>query len=202
MRTSVKPKELLAHLFGEYRKGNRAAIGQLVECFYPELRQLAAMRMRHERAGHTWQPTILVHELYLELARAKPSSDFAAKDEEAAFFGLAGYLMNRLLIHHARPLAKRVDTVPTDEIDLKRSENTVHEIDEALERLAAIHPELSLIVEMKVFEGLSEDEIAEKLGHSRRTIARRWSFARRWLEEEYVVKSNTGFHPSKAEAGA
>jgi len=201
MRTSVRPKELLAHLFREYRKGDRAAIGQLVECFYPELRHLAAMRMRNERAGHTWQPTILVHELYLELARAKPPSDLAAKDEEAAFFGLAGYLMNRLLIHHARPLAKRVDTVSTEDINLKRSENTVHEINEALERLAAIHPELRSIVEMKVFEGLSEDEIAEKLGHSRRTIARRWSFARCWLEQEYVAKSNAGLHVSAAEAG-
>src|SRR5262249_25971123 len=99
MSTGSKPKELLAQLFREYRNGNPTAIGQLVECFYPELRRLAAIRMRHERAGHTWQSTILIHELYLELVRAKPPSDVAAKDEEAAFFGLAGHVMNRLLIH-------------------------------------------------------------------------------------------------------
>jgi ECF sigma factor len=52
MSLGSKPKELLAHLFREYHKGNRTAIGKLVECFYPELRHLAAMRMRNERAGH------------------------------------------------------------------------------------------------------------------------------------------------------
>lgn len=183
---NVAQNDALALLFHEYRQGNRDAIGKLVECFYPELRRLAAARMQRERAGHSWQPTVLIHELYLELSRSTPPSGFVANDERAAFFGLAGYLMNRLLIHHARPLARQAQKVDLDTADLKRSENTLREIDDALGQLAAIHPELRAVVELKVFEGLGEDEIAARLGVSRRTVARRWNFARHWLEREYA----------------
>src|SRR5271154_5520740 len=96
-----------------FRSGDHEAAGQLVELFYPELRRIAAARMRRERSDHTLQPTAMVHQLYLELVKVKalrPASSDGA-DEKAAFLGLAAYLMKRLLIHHARPLSKRAEKV-------------------------------------------------------------------------------------------
>src|ERR1041384_551106 len=93
-------------LMAEFRSGNPEAAGKLVDLFYPELRRLASSRMLGERANHTWQPTVLVHELYMELTRVKslPPGSAQDQDEKHAFFALAAFLMKRLLIHHSRPL--------------------------------------------------------------------------------------------------
>src|SRR3954447_6006598 len=94
-----------------FRRGDRGAAGRLVELFYPELRRIAAARMRGERPDHTLQPTAVVHQLYLELVKVKalrPAGSGGAA-EKAAFLGLAAYLMKQLLIHHARPLSKRAE---------------------------------------------------------------------------------------------
>jgi hypothetical protein len=61
----------IARLMSDFRKGDKAAANQLVEVLYPELRRLAASRMRGERAEHSWQPTLLVNELYLALVKVK-----------------------------------------------------------------------------------------------------------------------------------
>src|SRR6516164_8549334 len=101
----------VARLMARFRKGDHEAAGQLVELFYPELRRIAALRMRAERPDHTLQPTAVVHQLYLELVKIKaprPAGSDGA-DEKAAFLGLAAYLMKQLLIHHARPLSKRAE---------------------------------------------------------------------------------------------
>src|SRR3954447_10426107 len=92
-----------------FRKGDRDAAGRLVELFYPELRRIAAARMRAERPDHTLQPTAVVHQLYLELVKVKALRPAGSdgEDEKAAFLGLSALLMKRLLIHHARPLSKR-----------------------------------------------------------------------------------------------
>src|SRR4029450_12770753 len=96
-------------LMASFRNGNHEAAARLVELFYPELRRIAAARMRAERPDHTLPPTAVVHQLYLELIKIKalrPASSGGA-DEKAAFLGLAAYLMKQLLIHHARPLSRR-----------------------------------------------------------------------------------------------
>jgi DNA-directed RNA polymerase specialized sigma24 family protein len=86
------------------RQGDQDARRELVDLFYPELRRLAATKMKDERSAHTWQPTELVHELYLELIKTRGLNPRDYGDSErAAFFGLAGQMMRRLLIHHARP---------------------------------------------------------------------------------------------------
>src|SRR5262245_29665460 len=106
---AIESPDAAIELMAELRSGSPSAAGRLIELFYPELRRLAVARMRGEGFAHTWQPTVLVNELYLELTRIKslprgPESSEAGRD---AFFGLAAFLMRRLLAHHARPLRKR-----------------------------------------------------------------------------------------------
>jgi RNA polymerase sigma-70 factor (ECF subfamily) len=179
--------DLTTRLMTEFRRGNPEAAGKLVDLFYPELRRLASSRMLCERANHTWQPTVLVHELYLELTRIKalPPDSAANQDERNAFFGLAAFLMKRLLVHHSRPLPKRITkTEVTEALGLAVSgEESLAEIENLLNRLHAIDPKLRQVVEMKAFEGLSREEIAARLGCSVRTVARHWDFAQQWLQQ-------------------
>src|SRR5689334_23385757 len=96
--------DAVSRLMARFRQGDQEAAGLLVELFYPELRRIAAARMRAERPDHTLQPTAVVHQLYLELIKVKalrPATSDGEPNEKAAFLGLAAYLMKQLLIHHA-----------------------------------------------------------------------------------------------------
>lgn len=172
-----------------FRQGDQDAARQLVEMFYPQLRRIAATRMKGERADHSWRPTELVNELYLEMIKIKAlkggeSSD--SVDERTAFFGLAGHLMRRLLIHHARPLRFKAVKVEVDErMQSDEGMESVTRIEVALSRLEVIRPRLRAVVEMRVFEGLTGDEIAERLHCARATVTREWEFARHWLQKEF-----------------
>jgi DNA-directed RNA polymerase specialized sigma24 family protein len=106
--SSPDPDNIVGDLIAQVRQGNNRAAGALMEALYPELRRLAARKMKSERADHTWQPTALVHELYLELLKSKSLVGNGDPRQRAAFFGLAGHMMMRLLIHHSRPLHRRV----------------------------------------------------------------------------------------------
>ena len=103
------------------------------------------------------------------------------------FLGLAAYLMKRLLIHHARPLSKRAEKAELPDLLGPHSptEHSLLEIDDALNRLAAINPALRQVVELRVFEGLTREEVAREMGCTA-TVARHWSFARNWLEEAFA----------------
>ena len=99
---------------------------------------------------------------------------------------LAAFLMKRLLIHHARPLSKRAEKAELPDLPGPHSEDSLLEIDDVLSRLAAINPALRQVVELRVFEGLTREEIARKMGCGTATVARHWSFARNWLEEAFA----------------
>ncbi len=151
---------------------------------------MAAARMKSERTEHTWQPTVLISELYLELVKVRSLAGGSGVDEleKAAFLGFAGHIMKRLLMHHARPLYRHVEKVEFAE----QSESAVlgmqslGDVEEALSRLAAIDPKFRTVVEMRVFEGLSRDEVALRLGCSPRTVTTCWNFAKRWLQNEWA----------------
>jgi RNA polymerase sigma factor (TIGR02999 family) len=181
----------IAVLMRRFRQGEHDAAGELVEMFYPQLRQLAASRMRRESGPqpHTWQPTVLVNELYLELIKIRALRAADSEDERSereAFLRLASHLMKRLLIHHARPLAKQAQSEKFDEaaFPAEAGEIGLLEIEGVLEKLGRIDPLLRSVVELRVFEGLTGDETADRLGCSARTEARHWNFARNWLAAE------------------
>src|SRR5260370_26386855 len=103
----------MSQLMRAFRQGDREAGGALADLFYPELRRLAASKMRGERAEHTWQPTALAHELYLEMVKVRSlgtPSDSSA-EERAALLGIAGHMMQRLLIHPSRHLFRTAPPV-------------------------------------------------------------------------------------------
>ena len=185
----------IAELMAEFRKGDHTAAGKLIELLYPELRRLAASKMKGERAEHTWQPTVLVNELYLALVRtnALGSTGCGDDEEQSAFLRLAGHIMKHLLIDHARPLYRRaakVDLKEAPAFDDSDAES-LHFVEDTLSRLAAVDPKLRTVIELRVFEGLTGNEIAGRLGCSPRTAASYWAFAKNWLEKELAQKGQT-----------
>jgi RNA polymerase sigma factor (TIGR02999 family) len=187
--SSVVNSITVSRLMARFREGDSGAAGQLVELFYPELRRLAGAHIGKESPGHSWEATVLVNELYLELVkiRALPADSSRGTSERSAFFGLAAHLMKRLLIQHSRPLAKQaVRAQLPDFADLQATGlETLAEIDDALCRLAAINPKLRAVVEAKVFEGLTNQQTAAHMDCGTATVERHWGFARRWLAQEF-----------------
>ncbi len=184
----------LGSLLKQFHAGRKSAADELFSRLYPELRRLAARHMRREGKDHSWQPTALVNELYLELLRNKALDQGYDDSQRAAFLGLAGFLMNRLLVLHSRPLRHRVQQVDLSAVDLSLPQKAptpenLQVVESLLDNLAGVDPKIRSVVEMRVFEGKTHEEIAEQLGCSVRTVGGCWSFARRWLEKELAGAS-------------
>src|SRR5436853_2186852 len=109
--------ETVAHLMRDLRHESDTAKKELVKVLYPELRRVAAYKMKRERLNHTLQPTAIVNELYLELLKIRglPEREYVDEDEKAAFLRLAGKVMDRLLINHSRRLSSRVERIDEDD---------------------------------------------------------------------------------------
>lgn len=178
----------IASLMAAFREGDGDAAARLMDLFYPELKRLAAGQLRGERQGHSWQPTLLVNELYLELTKIKAlrPSEAEHPNDKAAFLALAGQIMKRLLIHHARLLSYKAQKVPVWEDLLAESDNSLIEVEQLLSRLEAIKPVIRTVVELKVFEGRTAEEIAQQLGCATVTVNRYWQFARHWMKTEWI----------------
>jgi RNA polymerase sigma-70 factor (ECF subfamily) len=181
-------KDTLGALLDDFQIGRKDAVDALFTALYPELRRMAALYMRREGKTHSWQPTLLVNELYLELIKNKALDQGYDDSRRAAFFGLAGFLMKRLLILHSRPLRNQVQTVEVTAIELTLQSpvtpDSLLAVETLLDRLSAIDARIRSVVELRVFEGKTHEEIAAELGCSVRTVGGCWSFARRWLEQE------------------
>jgi len=180
--TSLITQRLIA-----WNNGDVAALEELMQGVYNELRRLANHYLRSERSDHTLQPTALVHEAYLRLAGQR----HVRWQNRAHFFGVAAQMMRRVLVDHARAnrRAKRggaAQRISFDEATyLHRSQDAqLVALDEALTRLKAIDSRKSDVVELRYFGGLSVDETAEVLGVSPHTILRDWNMAKAWLYQE------------------
>ncbi len=172
-------------ILAEVKKGQPGASDALINDVYNELRRRAAARMRRERPSNTFQPTDLVHEVYLRLGDLDSIAD--RKD----FFIIASNLMRQILIDRARSkkAGKRggdVVKITLDEGQVTSGETADELLDlhEALERLAAIAPLQAEIVQLRYFGGLSVEEIADVCGIADRTVDRDWRAARAWLLSE------------------
>jgi RNA polymerase sigma-70 factor, ECF subfamily len=168
-------------------EGDRTAEEALIPRVYVELHRMAMARLRTERPGHTLQATALVHEAYLRMCRA---NDIQWQDR-AHFFRIAARLMRRILVDYARQhgAQKRNDGAPLQPLDeaiavAAGQISTAVEIDDVLEKLAALSPRQAQVVEMRFYAGLTEEEIAVALGIHVRTIRRDWLMARAWLHEQ------------------
>jgi len=165
-------------------RGQGHAADELLPLVYEELRRLAVARMAHEAAGQTLQPTALVHEAWLRLVADGEKS----WQNRAHFFGAAAEAMRRILIENARRKSrlKRGGGLARLDIDsVELAETTADDkillIDEALQKLQSEDPERARVVVMKFFGGLTNQEVAESLGVTERTVERQWAYAKTWI---------------------
>ncbi len=181
-------QKLISRAVSDATSGTLEGPEQLIDAFYPELKRLAAAKMRRQPAGHTWRPTELVNELYLELVKVSALRPVRSKDEreKSAFFALASQAMHWLLVRHTRRLSWKADSeeLSVSLADSSPGAHLLSELDDVLDGLAAIDPQLRSVVELRVFEGLSIEECAERLGCSVSTVTRNWRFAKRWLRNQ------------------
>ena len=163
---------------------------------YEELRRLARDYLRRERAGHTLQPTALIHEAYLRMV----DQTRVSWQNRAHFFGSAARAMRRILVDHARAqqAAKRGGGVPKVSLDeaatvaAPGSGTDLVALDGALQSFALSYPRQSEVVELKFFGGLEAREIADVLRVSEKTILRDWNFAKLWLQRELCSTGQEG----------
>jgi RNA polymerase sigma-70 factor, ECF subfamily len=175
----------ITELLHEINSGNPQAMSELSGLVYQQLRVLARVRMREERASHTLQATALVHETYIRLLQVTNPT----WKNRAHFFGAAAEAMRRILVDSAR--ARKSRKRDRGEIALAELDDVVGRefvdyvaLDIALDRLKAFDDRRSRVVELRFFAGLSIEEIAELLDVSDRTVKRDWEYARVWLYRE------------------
>ncbi len=177
----------ITELLGRWRSGERQAFDELVPRVYAEMRAIAANLLRGERPGHVLETSALVHEAYLRLVDQTRIN----WNSRGHFFGAAAVAMRRILVDQARRrLAdKRGAGAPHDDIDLAlhlavEPDLDVLALNQALDGLMAVDPELGRLVELRYFTGLTLDETAEVLGVSPQRVGRDWTVARSWLARQ------------------
>ena len=177
-------------LLDEIRAGDASAKSKLVELVYQELRNLASGLMRRERAGHTLQPTALVHEACLRLLTPEMLGEARNR---AHFFAAAARAMRHVLVDHARRRAadKRgggQEPAPLDAVlDYFAKQNLdVVAVHDALTELADLHERQSQVVELRFFGGYTVEEVAEQLQVSVGTVESDFRKARAYLRSRLV----------------
>lgn len=182
----------VTQLLGALKAGDDSALDRLFPLVYQELHRAADLLLNREMVGHTLQPTALVHEAYLKLARG------GMPDAESTthFLGIAARAMRQILVDHARRrnAVKRgkgeVFVTLGDHADADAPGADAEEmiaLDVALTELGTLDDRLAKVVELRFFGGLTEDQIAAALGVTSRTVQRDWAKARAWLHAKISV---------------
>lgn len=189
----ASPQYEVTQLLLAWGRGDEAALAQLVPQVEAELHRLALIYLSRERPGHSLQATALVNEAFLKLIDGK-SIEF---QNRAHFFGITANIMRRILVDHARRRhqlkrggeALLVSLAEAENVGRMRSASVLA-LDDAMTALAQFDPRKCQIVELKFFGGLSEEEIAEVMKLSLRTVQRDWNLARAWLYNELSRKKD------------
>jgi RNA polymerase sigma factor (TIGR02999 family) len=183
----MEPAVLLTDELVACRDGGPAAFERLLPLVYDELRAIAHRQLRGERADHTLGTTGLVHEAYLRLVDQR-RVDWR---DRTHFFSVSARVMRRVLVDYARRRGARKreglrDALPLDDAvaAANAQADLIVALDEALERLAALEQRQARVVEYRFFGGYTEEETAELLGVSSRTVRNDWVKAKGWLYRE------------------
>lgn len=186
---ATKPAEITRLLIA-WSDGDERALDQLIPLVYERLRRLAGSFLRYERPDRTLQTTALVNEAYLRLVEQEQ----VRWRDRAHFLAIAGQMMRRILVDHARRRgyakrggqAQRISSEALERLSVDRHPDLVA-LDEALNALAEQDGQLARLVELKYFGGLNKEEIAEVLGIASATVTRRWRTAKAWLYRYLVM---------------
>lgn len=177
-------QENITELLLDLSQGNRSTVDDLLPLVYNELRSMAANYLRRERVDHTLQPTALVHEAYLKLI----DQTRVNWQNRAHFFAVSAQAMRRILVDHARAhnAEKRFGELEKLQFDANidkvvETSGELVALDDALKSLEKVDPQLTKLVELRYFGGLTFEEAAEVLGISVITAKRHWKLAQTWL---------------------
>jgi RNA polymerase sigma factor (TIGR02999 family) len=182
------PMSDVSGILSAIEHGDPAAAERLLPLVYEELRRLAAQKLAHEPSGLTLQPTALVHEAYIRLVGGGQPNGW---DGRGHFFAAAAEAMRRILVEAARrrKAEKRGGGRGRASLDEPlllaggRSPEELLELDDMLERLAAVNPRAAEVIKLRFFAGLTGDQAAAALGISPRAADSLWAYARAWLFE-------------------
>ena len=184
----MPPPTDVTQLLLAYTDGDLEAFDRLLPLVYEPLKRLAHARLREERPDHTLNTTGLVHEAYLKLIDIKQ----VQYQSRGHFFAMASKVMRRILINYAtmRKAQKRGAGAQRETLDEARLlpeayAETLLELDDLLERLEALHPRQAEVIQHHYFGGLTNEETAEALGVSLRTVERDLNFGRAWLSKQW-----------------
>jgi RNA polymerase sigma factor (TIGR02999 family) len=177
--------EQITRWLADWRQGDNDARDRLFAVMHPELRQIAARFLHHERPDHTLEPNALVNELCLRLLGGQPIE----YSDRSHFLAIAAQTMRRILIDHARARVagkrggeqQRVSLSAVDGWSPIARHEDVLALDQVLSTLEQADPRAARVVELRFFGGLREEDVAEVLGVSEITVKRDWKFARAWL---------------------
>jgi RNA polymerase sigma factor (TIGR02999 family) len=176
----------VTRLLLDWRNGDHSALDRLTPIIYDDLLKLAKARLKSEYRHYTLQPTVLVHESYLRLARENRME----ADSRAHFFAIASNVMRRVLIDYARRRNAQKRGVAI-QITLRTGMDFANDrpqdlllLDEALRRLAEFDQRKSQAIELKFFGGMTTEEIATALDISVATVGRELRIAQAWLRRE------------------
>lgn len=168
-------------------QGDGKAAEELLPLVYEELRRLAAAKMAQEAPGQTLQATALVHEAWLRLVHSEDQT----WANRAHFFSAAAEAMRRILVENARRKSRLKrgggqERVELEQLDLAETtpDEKVLLINEALEKLQNVDSQKARVVVLKFFGGLTNQEVAENLNLTERTVERHWAYAKAWLFRE------------------
>ena len=182
----------ITSLLHRHANGDRAALDQLIPLVYSELHRIAGAQLRREHREHTLQPTALINEAWMRLAK----SAMPEMENRAHFLGIAAQAMRQILVDHARRrnAGKRdggikVELNPAISID-QQPDDALLALDGALMILERNDPAKARLIEMRFFGGFTAEETAQVLGMTVDSVRGQLRMAQAWLRREMARELN------------